>query len=138
MRWPVSDTRWAPHKIPAVTLSVGAAERLPNRLNSASGPLCSPTRALSARSPRPNELIGSRATLTSRAVEWATDALAHDDTTVSALSRHLGVDWHTLRKAIRVEATRRTARPERMDGGAHARRRRGTSGDPLITDGTAR
>jgi hypothetical protein len=33
------------------------------------------------------------AKLTARAVAWATDALAHDDTTVSALARHLGVDW---------------------------------------------
>jgi len=31
-----------------------------------------------------------------RAVVWATDALAHDDTTVSGLARHLRVDWHTL------------------------------------------
>ena len=33
--------------------------------------------------------------LTVRAVRWATDALSCDDTTVSALARHLGVDWHT-------------------------------------------
>lgn len=35
-----------------------------------------------------------------RAVVWATDALAHDDTTVSALARHLRVDWHTLWRAV--------------------------------------
>lgn len=63
-----------------------------------------------------HELIESRAALTRRAVGWATDALAHDDTTVSALARHLGVDWHTLWNAVKVEATRRTAAPARMDG----------------------
>jgi transposase len=41
-------------------------------------------------------LAAPRALLTSRAVCWATDALADDDTTVSALARRLGVDWHTL------------------------------------------
>jgi hypothetical protein len=40
-------------------------------------------------------LVAPRARLTTRAILWATDALAHDDTTVSALARHLGVDWHT-------------------------------------------
>jgi len=34
------------------------------------------------------------------AVGWAVDALGHDDTTVSALARHLGVDWHTLWNAV--------------------------------------
>lgn len=63
-----------------------------------------------------HELIAPRAKLTSRAVGWATDALAHDDTTVSALARHLGVDWHTLWDAIEVEATRRLADPGRMRG----------------------
>jgi hypothetical protein len=33
--------------------------------------------------------------LTVRAVRWAVDALSYDDTTVSALARHLGVDWQT-------------------------------------------
>jgi transposase len=41
-------------------------------------------------------LAAPRAKLTARAVTWATDALIHDDTTVAALARHLGVDWHTL------------------------------------------
>jgi hypothetical protein len=31
---------------------------------------------------------------TTRAVDWATGALSWDDTTVSALARQLGVDWH--------------------------------------------
>jgi transposase len=61
-------------------------------------------------------LIAQRAALSARAIRWATDALAHDDTTVSALARHLGVDWHTLWHAIKNEATRRTARPGRLDG----------------------
>jgi transposase len=63
-----------------------------------------------------HELIAPRAKLTSRAIRWATDALAHDDTTVSALARHLGVDWHTLWDAIELEATRRLADPA---GGCH-------------------
>ena len=33
----------------------------------------------------------ARAKLTSRATAWAVDALRHDDTTVSAIARHLGV-----------------------------------------------
>lgn len=63
-----------------------------------------------------HELIAPRAKLTSRAIGWATDALAHDDTTVSALARHLGVDWHTLWDAIELEATRRLADPARLKG----------------------
>jgi transposase len=53
-----------------------------------------------------HDLVAPRAKLTTRAaVCWATDALTHDDTTVSALARHLGVDWHTLWDAVEVEAT---------------------------------
>ncbi len=63
-----------------------------------------------------HDLIAPRAALTSRAVRWATDALAHDDTTVSALARHLGVDWHTLWNAVEAEATARVDRPERRIG----------------------
>ena len=51
-----------------------------------------------------------------RAVRWATDALSHDDTTVSALARHLGVAWHTAWTAIETEAKARVARPERLAG----------------------
>jgi transposase len=61
-------------------------------------------------------LIGPRAVLTSRAIGWAVDALAHDDTTVSALARHLKVDWHTLWNAVRAEAYRRTGDPHRIRG----------------------
>jgi transposase len=61
-------------------------------------------------------LIASRAKLTARAVGWATDALSHDDTTVAALARHLGVDWHTLWDAVEVEATARLQHPDRLVG----------------------
>ena len=55
-----------------------------------------------------------RAALTVRAVQWATDALSYDDTTVSALARHLGVAWHTAWTAIEAEAKARIAQPERL------------------------
>jgi hypothetical protein len=42
--------------------------------------------------------------------------LAHDDTTVSALARHLGVDWHTAWDAVEAEAARRVADPARLAG----------------------
>ena len=57
-----------------------------------------------------------RMALTVRAVRWATDALSYDDTTVSALARHLGVDWHTCWDAIEVEAKARTSDPPRLAG----------------------
>lgn len=63
-----------------------------------------------------HELIAPRARLTSRAISWAVDALAHDDTTVSALARHLRVAWHTLWRAVRGEAQARTSRPGRLQG----------------------
>src|SRR3954471_24670365 len=61
-----------------------------------------------------HDLAPPRALLTVRAVRWATDALAHDDTTVSALARHLGVDWHTCWSAVEVEARARVGQPERL------------------------
>jgi transposase len=61
-----------------------------------------------------HDLAPPRAVLTTRAVEWAADALTHDDTTVSALARHLGVDWHTCWDAIEVAAKARVGRPERL------------------------
>lgn len=63
-----------------------------------------------------HELIAPRATLTSRAIAWAVNALAHDDTTVSALARHLRVGWHTLWRAVKDEAVRRTGNPGRLSG----------------------
>jgi transposase len=52
--------------------------------------------------------------LTTRAVDWATSALSWDDTTVSALARQLGVDWHTCWDAVEVEARARTSDPARL------------------------
>jgi transposase len=63
-----------------------------------------------------HDIAPPRAVLTVRAVGWATDALAHDDTTVSALARHLGVDWHTAWKAIEVEALARIGDPQPLAG----------------------
>jgi transposase len=63
-----------------------------------------------------HEPIAPRAMLTSRAIGWAVDALAHDDTTVSALARHLRVGWHTLWRAIKTEARERTSQPPRLAG----------------------
>ena len=62
------------------------------------------------------ELIAPRAVLTSRAIDWAVDALAHDDTTVSALARRLRVDRHTLWHGVRGEPARRTSEPQRRRG----------------------
>jgi transposase len=63
-----------------------------------------------------HDFLPARAKLTTRAIVWATDALEHDDTTVSALARHLGVDWHTCWDAVEVEAKRRLADPARLVG----------------------
>ena len=57
-----------------------------------------------------------RSKLTTRAIAWAVDALRHDDTTVSAIARHLGVDWHTAWGGIGPEAERRVAAPGRLSG----------------------
>jgi transposase len=63
-----------------------------------------------------HDLAPPRMVLTTRAVAWATSALSYDDTTVSALARHLGVDWHTAWDAIEVEARARTTNPARLRG----------------------
>src|SRR5215208_2041585 len=63
-----------------------------------------------------HDLAPPRTALTVRAVGWAADALSYDDTTVSALARHLGVDWHTCWDAIEVEAKARTSNPARRAG----------------------
>lgn len=46
--------------------------------------------------------LPARSKLTARAVAWAVQTLRWDDSTVSALARQLGVDWHTLMDAIRA------------------------------------
>jgi transposase len=74
-------------------------------------PLC-PTTTFSET----HDVALPRTVLTTRAVAWATCALSYDDTTVSALARHLGVDWHTAWDAIEVEAKARTSNPDRLSG----------------------
>jgi transposase len=61
-----------------------------------------------------HELAPPRTVLTSRAVAWATSALSYDDTTVSALARHLGVDWHTCWDAVEIEAKARVDDPQQL------------------------
>ena len=61
-----------------------------------------------------HDLAPPRMVLTTRAVDWATSALSWDDTTVSALARQLGVDWHTCWDAVEVEARARTSDPARL------------------------
>jgi transposase len=46
----------------------------------------------------------ARGKLMSRAIEWAVDLLGHDDTTVSAIARRLGVDWRTCWAAVKARA----------------------------------
>jgi transposase len=60
-------------------------------------PLC-PTTTFSEA----HDLAAPRMVLTSRAVAWATNALSYDDTTVSALAQHLGLDWYTCWDAVEV------------------------------------
>ncbi len=62
-----------------------------------------------------HELAEPRAALTRRAIVWATDALAADDTTVSALARRVGVSWHTPWRPVAREAARRAGDPSRLD-----------------------
>ncbi len=69
-------------------------------------------------------LAQPRAKLTARAVGWATDALTHDDTAVSALARHRGVDWHTVWDAVEGRGHHQTGRPGSAGRGGHARGRR--------------
>jgi transposase len=61
-----------------------------------------------------HDLAPPRMVLTTRAVDWATGALSWDDTTVSALARQLGVDWHTCWDAVEAEARARTSDPARL------------------------
>ncbi len=63
-----------------------------------------------------HDVASPRMVLTTRAVAWATSALSYHDTTVSALARQLGVDWHTAWDAIEMEAKARTSNPNRLSG----------------------
>src|SRR5215217_7517617 len=66
--------------------------------------------------PGPRSSPTPRAKLTARATSWAVDALRHDDTTVSAIARHLGVAWDTYWSAIKADAQTRIAEPDRLKG----------------------
>lgn len=57
-----------------------------------------------------------RAKLTARATDWAVDALRHDDTTISAIARHVGVAWDTCWKAFEAAARTLIERPDRVRG----------------------
>ncbi|MEZ0492692.1 helix-turn-helix domain-containing protein [Kineococcus sp. TBRC 1896] len=74
-----------------------------------------------------HQALPTRAKLTTRAVEWAIQTLRWDYSTVSALARQLGVDWHTLMNAIRARATDHLddepTRTARLGRGRHPRRR---------------
>ena len=72
-------------------------------------PLC-PTTTFSEA----HDVASPRTVLTTRAVAWATSALSYDGTTVSALARRLGVNWHTAWDAIEVEAKARIGDPSRL------------------------
>lgn len=61
-------------------------------------------------------LAGPRAKLTTRAAAWATDALQHFDTSVSALAHQLGVSWHAVWDAVKSEATGRISATGRLAG----------------------
>ena len=64
--------------------------------------------------------LPARAKLSTRAIEWAVQTLRWDDSTVSALARQLGADWHTLMDAIRAQAVKHLdddpARAARLGG----------------------
>ncbi len=56
-----------------------------------------------------HQLAEPRTRLTRRAVAWAADALAADDTTVSALARRAGVGWCCgVRSPVRLRCGRPT------------------------------
>jgi transposase len=59
---------------------------------------------------------GKRAKLTTRAIDWAVEALRHDDTTVAALARRLGVAWDTCWNAIAHAARELVKEPGRLTG----------------------
>jgi len=51
-----------------------------------------------------HDFAAPRAKLTARAIDWAVDLLRHDDTTVSAIARRLGVAWKTCWAAVEARA----------------------------------
>ncbi|MBB6407117.1 hypothetical protein [Arthrobacter sp. AZCC_0090] len=54
-------------------------------------------------------------TVTDNAAEQAVDALELDDTTVSAWTRRLGVDWHAAWAGTKVEAGSWVADSKRLE-----------------------
>ena len=57
-----------------------------------------------------------RGRLTTRAVSWAVDELRGEHASVGGLARRLGVDWHTLWRAVRTHLEVLEADPARFDG----------------------
>jgi len=57
-----------------------------------------------------------RAKLSTRAIDWAVSSLRHDDTTVAAIARRLGVAWMTCWNGVQGAATTLVGRPERVRG----------------------
>lgn len=51
-----------------------------------------------------HDVVPPRGKLITRVAARAADAVSLDDTTVSALARHLGVDGHTFWDAVELEA----------------------------------
>jgi hypothetical protein len=60
--------------------------------------------------------MGAAGEAQSTATAWAVDALRHDDTTMSAIARHLGVGWDTCWAAVKTAAQARIADPDRVQG----------------------
>jgi transposase len=71
--------------------------------------------------------LPARAKLTTRAVAWAVQTLRWDDSTISAIARQLGVDWHTLMDAV-------TAHTAQSLDSTTAKRRRLANVDTLGVD----
>ena len=57
-----------------------------------------------------------RGRLTTRAVSWAVDEVRGEHASISGLARRLGVDWHTLWRAVRTHLEVLEADPARFDG----------------------
>jgi len=62
------------------------------------------------------ELAVARAKLTTRAAWWAISCLRCDTTSVAALARRLGVDWHTVWDAIEPLLAELVDDPARLEG----------------------
>lgn len=65
---------------------------------------CPNPRVVEGPGPRRTASRRHGAKLTSRVAEWAVSLLRLDETTVSAIARRLGVNWHTCWNAVRKHA----------------------------------